>query len=226
MRFIFESSYVCCCCGKRVREDKAHKVYKKSCICLSCYEKIKQTPKNAYFEGTKYIDFLCSPFYYCEPYRDIFLSFKFNGNFAYGHLIGMMLSDYFYSNITLARYDCIVPVPLSKDRLNQRGYNQSDVFAQYLSSTLGVPVIDALSRCKKGEVQSRLSALDRHMKIRGAFEVTENIDGKKIIVIDDVFTTGSTLNECGAALRECGAEAVCAVTAAYVYKRKDRVVYI
>ena len=56
--------------------------------------------------------------------------------------------------------------------------------------------------------------------------MTENIQGKKIIVIDDVFTTGSTLNECGAVLREYGAEAVCAVTAAYVYKRKDRIVYI
>lgn len=110
--------------------------------------------------------------------------------------------------------DLIVPVPLHRWRLVERGYNQSAVLARALGRVTGRPVdVDSLEKCRRTESQQLLSAAARRRNVRtGAFRlsatVTTEIRGQRILLIDDVLTTGTTANACAQCLLAGGAEAV------------------
>lgn len=111
--------------------------------------------------------------------------------------------------------DLIVPVPLSRTRLLERGYNQTWLLAQHLSASLGRPARhDVLLRARHTERLMRLDAEARRAQIAGAFEVSEaalpHIRRRHIAVVDDVLTTGATLDEVARTLREAGARSVSA----------------
>ena len=111
----------------------------------------------------------------------------------------------------------IVPVPLHPTKLRERGYNQSLLLAQEVSRGSGLPLIDdALQKVRRTKSQTRLTFEERVENLRGAFRVKlrEKVEGKKLILIDDVFTTGSTLNNCAQALLEAGACEVYGLTLA------------
>jgi len=111
----------------------------------------------------------------------------------------------------------IIPVPLHKKRLKWRGYNQAEELAKGLSAYYGMPVLkDFLFREKQTLSQQELKKEERKENIKGAFVCKngEDIKGKKILLIDDVFTTGSTMEECARVLKEAGAEEVLAVAVA------------
>ena len=73
MQFIFKSGYICCGCGKRYTIEHTNAIFKRSCICNECYSQIEKVPHYSSFAGTKYCDFVVSPFFYKDLYRDIFL---------------------------------------------------------------------------------------------------------------------------------------------------------
>lgn len=115
--------------------------------------------------------------------------------------------------------DGVVPVPLHWRRQQARGFNQAAVLAQHL----GVPVVDALRRTRQTVPQVELAADRRHQNVRGAFALRRNwfkrrpdLRGLKIVVVDDVSTTGATLEACAMVLREAGALEISALTAARV----------
>lgn len=93
------------------------------------------------------------------------------------------------------RVDALVPVPLHGLRQLERGYNQSEVLAQGIAKALNVPVLEALGRVRSTKRQARLEKPDRIDNIRDAFEVRHDVTGLELILVDDVHTTGSTLNE-------------------------------
>lgn len=102
----------------------------------------------------------------------------------------------------------LIPVPLDKKRLKWRGFNQSEEIGKELAKSLEIPLItDVLLKMKATLPQVELSDLEREENIKGAFLVTnrEKIKGRKILLIDDVYTTGSTLNEVARLLKEAGA---------------------
>lgn len=107
-------------------------------------------------------------------------------------------------------FDMIIPVPLHPSRKRKRGYNQSAKFAEGLSERLAIPFTDDLMiRRMKTETQTRKTKLNRWENMTGVFAVNEPqiIQGKKILLVDDVITTGSTLEACGhALLNECCSE--------------------
>ncbi len=222
MKRLIRSLYAprCCVCDGRIPDRDIYKEYKNVCICRSCFNSLDKTPPNSLFSGTRHLDFLSAPFYYTGEYRRIFLQFKFSGFFAYGHMIGEAAGDYFAKHTVLSEYDCIVPVPLTRTRLNRRGFNQAELLAGHFSEGIGIPVLSALERVEEGEIQSRLSGAARAMNISGSFSVRADVSGKRVIIADDVFTTGSTMNECARVLREAGAEDVCGIAAAVVIRKE------
>lgn len=217
MKLIYEAGYICCGCGKRTTKGNSFSVYKRSCLCNKCYNTIKKIPPKSSFTGTDYCDFVISPFFYTDLYRDIFLKFKFNDCLAYGHLLGKAAAVYFDNFNELTEYDGIIIVPLSKERLNERGFNQSEILGNYISTVLKIPVIKCAEKAFHTKTQSKLKGLERINNVKNSFRITTPLTGKRIIVFDDIFTTGSTVNELSKEIKNAGATSVCAVTAGYVY---------
>jgi ComF family protein len=122
----------------------------------------------------------------------------------------------------LEEADCVVPVPLHWRREYSRGFNQ----ARELAHHLGLPVVDALVRRRHTRAQVELAADRRRANVTGAFRRRRgwfrepNIRGKRVLLVDDVSTTGATLESCACELKACGASAVFALTAARVVSRR------
>lgn len=114
-------------------------------------------------------------------------------------------------------FDLVVPVPLSIGRLRARGHNQSELLAQALAMQLDVEVApSALQRQQETRPQTGLSARERSINVRGAFTAISGayLEGRRVLLVDDVCTTGATLDACAQALRDAGAAGVWAVVVA------------
>ena len=114
--------------------------------------------------------------------------------------------------------DILVPVPASPDRVRDRGYDQAALIAHEAARRLGVPVLDALERTRATTAQFDLDRRERATNLKRAFHVRElarpDIEGRWVVLIDDVVTTGATLAACATALIEAGAGAVSAIAGA------------
>ncbi|MBP5606498.1 MAG: ComF family protein, partial [Ruminiclostridium sp.] len=111
--------------------------------------------------------------------------------------------------------DLIVPIPISANKMKERGYNQTELIAEELRFIILKPCINALSKKKDTKEQKSLSYKDRIMNIKDSYEYSEkagNITGKRILLIDDVCTTGSTLSEAASVLRSAGASKIYAAS--------------
>jgi ComF family protein len=148
--------------------------------------------------------------------RDRIHQLKFGGRLRFGPPLAEILARVFLENGCAAdRVDLLMPVPLHVKRLGQRGFNQAGILARMLGETLGLPVwFDALVRKQWTDPQTRLSRQERLENVKGAFAVRNEteVEGKNILLVDDVFTTGTTLSECAKTLKAGGAAAVHAIT--------------
>lgn len=105
----------------------------------------------------------------------------------------------------------LMPIPLDKKKIKMRGYNQSEELAKELSKFIKIPCIsDILVKTKPTKPQMELSKQEREKNLSGVFQIKnpKEISGKKIFLVDDVYTTGSTMEECARALRQAGAKSV------------------
>ncbi|MCF8495503.1 MAG: ComF family protein [Alphaproteobacteria bacterium] len=123
----------------------------------------------------------------------------------------------------LAQADALIPVPLHRWRLLKRRYNQAGLIAAALAKSGGTPLwSDAMMRTRSTPPQGHLAARERHENVRKAFAVSpryaQKIKGKRLILVDDVYTTGATVRECAQVLRKSGAGAVHVLTLARVVK--------
>jgi ComF family protein len=123
------------------------------------------------------------------------------------------------------RFDRIVPVPLHWRRRWERGFNQSELLAKTLSRRTGIPVLHALRRSRSTEAQAGLSNTGRRQNVAGAFRSrsTGKSSGARILLIDDVMTTGSTAAACAGELKRAGAARVVLLTVARVDRRLEGV---
>lgn len=110
--------------------------------------------------------------------------------------------------------ELVVPVPTTRRRLRERGYNQAALLAQAVARRRGLPCAQALTREDSRAAQMTLPASGRAKNVEGCMRADECVRGKRILLIDDVYTTGSTAREAARALREAGAESVGALVAA------------
>jgi ComF family protein len=113
--------------------------------------------------------------------------------------------------------DMVLPVPLHTRRLRERGFNQALLLAQGISERFAIPLVfDSLERTKFTRPQVELVGRDRMKNVSGAFALRypHVVHGKRVLLIDDVFTTGATMNECSRVLKLAGAQSVTALTLA------------
>ena len=143
----------------------------------------------------------------------IIKAFK-SGDKYYAPYFADMLFDYYTENLETNNIEAVTYVPCGKKRLKERGYNQSAELARLFCENANLPLLDCLELSRQVAKQSLLTGAERAENIKGAFKITQNVSGKNIMLIDDVFTTGSTASECSAVLKKAGAKAVYVFTLA------------
>lgn len=178
-------------------------------ICKSCAQRI-HTTKEKTFEGKEFIDLVVSPFLYDCVMRDAVRKFKFSGQQLFGEFLTELALDTLEDKSCFDDSDIIIPVPLHMNRLNERGFNQSEIIAKTLGKAIGREVVtDAIFRIRDTLHQSSLKGLARIENVRDAFTAFPSaVSGKKIILVDDIYTMGETTNECAKTLKSAGAEKV------------------
>lgn len=141
--------------------------------------------------------------------------FKYGKNIGVGESLATMFARHNFGGFTPENFDFILPVPLHKNRLLERGFNQSLILAKAFAKKNNIPMdCNSLIRHIDTKPQASLEKKDREKNILNAFSLrdTKKITGKSVIIIDDVYTTGSTIKECSKILYAGGVQAVVALT--------------
>lgn len=194
---------ICSICGK---------LNKKS-LCNKCKNKLEKDFKfkTDNYEEDKSKNFLEHHYFfkYENLIRSQILSLKFQEKPYYYKTIASFLENKQKSFEKLKKYDIILIVPISKQRKKERGYNQSELIAKEISKIISVKIAkNKIIKIKNIQPQSTLNKQQRVENIKQAYKVknVENIKNKKILIFDDIYTTGSTVNECARILNEAGIE--------------------
>ena len=186
----------------------------KEYICKKCQKKLeteaiwqKEEIQNPYI-------FFCelnSIFQYQGTIREKIIDYKFNEkSYIYVTFVNFLLKNKkIFENIK--KYDTIVPVPISPKRQKERGYNQSLLIAREIAHKTNLELMNnCLIKTKNIIEQSKLNKEDRAQNIYGVYELKNKqlVENKKILLIDDIYTTGSTVNECSRILRKANPEKI------------------
>jgi len=137
--------------------------------------------------------------------------FKFYDRPHLSHPLAELMTEFAALELPHDAYECVIPVPLHRVRLRERGFNQSELLAQRVLPLFPNARLDlSLRRIRRTKVQSRIrDEAERRANVRGAFAVEgEGLDGATVLLIDDVVTTGGTVTECAKALRDAGVDTV------------------
>ncbi len=148
---------------------------------------------------------------------DVIHKFKYGGKTSVGQKLGKLMAEFVYPAFNIMDYSLIIPVPLHPRRLRQRGFNQAVILAGEISRHFSMSLdFLSLKRVVFTESQASLGKEKRASNVKAAFAVADagKVMGQKIILVDDVITTGSTVNECARALLKNKAEEVAVLTLA------------
>ncbi len=143
---------------------------------------------------------------YKDGVRKAFFRFKFRERPDYSKFFGKEMAYNFDGNKTI--YDIVTAVPMFPKKQRQRGYNQSEKLAQVFAKETGLKYERVLTKQKDTKAQRELKSEQRRKNIKNAFAVNTDVKGKSILLIDDVVTTGYTINECCRVLKKAGAARV------------------
>ncbi|HYU79847.1 MAG TPA: ComF family protein [Vicinamibacterales bacterium] len=180
-------------------------------VCDDCWSRI--VPPAPPFHGTRFISTAAAIGEYDGVLREIIHALKYQGRRSTAPRLSALMA--MHGRDVLATADAVVPVPLHRTRERARGFNQ----AEELARGLGLPVQLALRRVRITQPQVDLPAGDRHSNVKDAFAAAgcgSTFAGKILVLVDDVTTTGATLEACARVLSEAGAQEVRALTAARV----------
>ena len=183
--------------------------------CDRCTEELPFADNGGRQDGEVF-DFCVSPLYYRGPVRKSVLRYKFRGMSAYADVYGRLLADCIRECPDI-KYDIITWVPLSSKRERTRGYDQAMLLALATALELGDVAAETLIKPHDVQAQSELGGKEeRSANISGAYVAMdpELVEGKRVLLIDDVITTGSTLSECARVLLSAGAVGIVCATLA------------
>lgn len=223
--------FKCVCCGREIFTDtgfcddcRKTVVFNNGKTCKRCGVGIDGEEDycgNCAFDKI-YFDKSYAVFSYEGAVRRAVLNMKFNGNGRYAAVFARYLAYAAVANGL--QFDAVCFPPMSARSLRERFYNQSQLLARYFCSVTDCEdkYLDALVKVKETERQERLDKAARKQNLIGAYNVKADVKGKRVLVIDDVKTTGATLNECAKVLKRKGAASVVGLTLA---ARRETVPY-
>ncbi len=196
----------CILCGKLEADS----------ICNKCYSNLNKEEKIDIYNNKSFNEHLYI-FKYEGKIRNLIIDYKFNDK-AY-------LSNFFTKIIIknkkicrkIKSYDIIIPVPIHKKRKQERGYNQSELIAKILAQNLKLELVtNSLIKEKNTVAQSSLSKEQRKQNVKQVYKIQnkQKIENKKVILLDDIYTTGSTAEECSKMLKQNGAKEILVLTIA------------
>ncbi|MEZ5046866.1 MAG: ComF family protein [Chitinophagaceae bacterium] len=159
-------------------------------------------------------------FYFSKESRmqEILHAIKYKKQFSLAEKMGWLMANEFQNSDWLHDIDCIIPIPLSFQKEKVRGYNQSALLAKAFAEKVNIPILQhAIKRIKNTETQTKKSKLERLQNVQDAFEWQKNqtIQNKHILLIDDVITTGATLESCIQAIQKSTSNKVSILALAY-----------
>lgn len=196
LNFLFPP--VCSVCGK----------VDKNWLCPNCQKRVERLEKACVVEiEHKKYEKLLYIFQYESLVRKLILRYKFSNQAYLNHFFAQMIAKNVENRKLLQQYDLIIPVPMHQKKMQKRGYNQTELVANELSKILQIPTKnDILLKVVNTVTQSKLGGKARQSNIQHAFFVKNDreVEDKKIILLDDIYTTGATSQECSRVLKEAG----------------------
>ena len=185
---------LCCRCGKPLENSAAE-------YCSDCLR-----TRHVYERG-------CAVYRFRDVSGPIY-RFKYNGRAEYAAYFGRRMAERFRGEFDPAGADMLVPVPLSAERLRSRGWNQAALLARVLGQETGIPVReDLLTRRISTEAMRGLGAEERRRKLKSAFLFTgDDVKSKVCVLVDDIYTTGATMDACSRELLRAGARGIFFIT--------------
>lgn len=202
---------LCCVCDRRLYDGEEY-------LCIRCLMNLPRTNfhlqkenkcEQLFYGRIKPLGRATSYFFYNSesPYKKLIWDFKYHQQPDIGRFVGRIIAkeltrkeNSFFNDI-----DILLPVPLAKEKLASRGYNQCDFIANGIAEITGIPVSrNHIIRTIANKSQTHKNRLERQENVEGIFEARcgEELKGKHVLLIDDVLTTGATLVACGAALQK------------------------
>ena len=185
-------------------------------LCARCQRELPWlTDGEAELTG-EFFSLCAAPLRYQNKVRDSVRRYKFKGRRGYYKLYGRLVAQCIHDHLA-GRYDLITWVPLSRQRKKERGYDQAFLLASAAALALGEVAVETLRKERDTDPQSGLEEeFQRRANVLGAYQPVdpELVAGKRVLLIDDVVTTGSTLSECARVLRTMGATDVMCATLA------------
>ena len=182
-------------------------------ICPRCRKNLPWTPDRP--GKATFVKTVTAPLYYEGDVRRSMLDFKFNAIPARGRAFGRLAGEAVKRQGS--EFDVLTWVPLSRKRLRKRGYDQAELIARGAGEILGTQPVSLLRKARDVPPQSRIRSPEaRRANISGCYEVPEPslVQGRRILIIDDIITTGSTVSECARMLMLAGARQVSAASVA------------
>lgn len=189
---LIEEHY-CLKCGKPVPEMEEY--------CVDCKER-----KREFCQGR-------GVFLYNMQMKNSLLRYKYYGSREYGRYYAEEIFRHVGTQIKHWKPDVLVPVPMTRRKKRIRGFNQAEDLAEKIGELLQIPVAAGLAvKKKETKSQKNLNAAERMGNLKDAFVITESVQGLKILIVDDVYTTGSTIETLAGCLKESGAGEIYFVT--------------
>lgn len=184
-------------------------------LCDRCIASIRQNAMPPFELETSSV-MAYSALLYDDALKELVHSFKYKGKTALAKVFSKFMIDCVKENPEIAQADIITVVPLGRKRLRKREFNQSLLLANPISQELSLPLKNTLEKIRVTKNQNELPKNERHVNLKNAFKVrvADDIAGADILLIDDIMTTGATLNECARTLLGGGARRVTCLTLA------------
>lgn len=185
-------------------------------ICPDCASQLSRTGTHSVMQRGDYYSVCFSPLFYQELTAQSIRRYKFSGRAGYHLAYGPLLRACLEEHLTEPP-DLVTWAPLHRWRKYRRGYDQAQLLAQEAAALYGQTPVRLLEKTRNVRPQSSLSAWERRGNVRGAYRLYPKapwVEGKRILLVDDVITTGSTLSACSAVLMAAGAEDVIGLTLA------------
>jgi len=205
----------CVNCGRLLAADN------KDRVCGDCWSRIVYL--NRPIDIRLSLEEIWSVGVYDEVLKELIHQFKYKQKKYLANPLGKLLVDFVEEYLREERFDYIVPIPLEKTRQKKRGYNQAELLARILGEAVNKPILTNLvRRRKKTKPQFGLNKEERFENLSGAFEIPESVKEdvatiaeKTVLLLDDLATTGATLDECAKVLKRAGVSEVYALVLAH-----------